>query len=371
MRLGITGADGFLAWHLRSYLHSRDDGQIEEVRLADRNVFSDKNSLEQFVTDLDYIAHLAGVNRAPEDQLVDGNILPAQMLVDALVTTNSSPTILFSNSTHSISSTTSYGKGKNQAAKILSKWASTTKNRFINLIVPHVFGEYCRPFYNSAVASFCQQILNEQKLEINPDGNLELVHAQDLAEQIVDLYHQDSSDDLIVQGYAISVPDVVAKLNQFYDEYINKMQIPDIGDRFTRNLFNTFRSYIDTDKRNLAPPLRTDNRGWLVESVKTASGGQCFVSSTHPGIVRGNHYHRRKVERFFVLQGSAQIKMRKLLTDEVIQFELNGDQPSFVDIPTLHTHNIQNTGDSELITLFWADEIFDPNSPDTYFEEVE
>lgn len=371
MKLGITGANGFIAWHLRSYLHTLGKKHVVETRLADRDVFSDQNSLEKFVSGLDFIVHLAGLNRASDQEILDGNIIPARRLVEALSTTDSSATVLFSSSTHAIDHSTPYGKAKKLAEDIIGEWASASNNRFINMIIPHVFGEYCKPFYNSAVASFCHQIVNDEPLNVNLEGTLELVNAQDLAEQVMYLYNQEVVGDFRVEGYKISVPDIVEKLNHFRDEYILKSQLPNLNNSFSRNLFNTFRSYIDNGKRNLFPPLRSDDRGWLVETVKTGYGGQCFVSSTHPGIVRGNHFHRRKVERFFVLMGSAEIKMRKLFTDKIFSYQLSGEHPSFIDIPTLYTHSIKNIGNSELITLFWADEIFDPDNPDTYFEEVE
>jgi len=371
MNLGITGANGFVAWHLKSYLKSIDTESVEKTRLADKEVFANSKSLEKFVSGLDFIIHLAGVNRASDEEIYDGNILPARLLVEALAVTGSRATLLFASSTHAVEPSTIYGEAKLQASDILRQWSRSSENRFINMIIPHVYGEYCKPFYNSGVASFCYQIINDETLDVNPGGRLELVHVQDLVEQMIGSYSQTFSGNYRIEGHKISVRDVVDKLNRFHDEYVGKMQIPDLGDQFSRNLFNTFRSYIIGSQRNIFPPLRSDDRGWLVETVKAGSGGQCFVSSTHPGIIRGNHYHRRKVERFFVLKGQAEIKLRKLFTEEVTCYHLNGMQPSFIDIPTLHTHSIKNIGDDELITLFWADEFFDPDNPDTFYEEVE
>ena len=371
MKLGITGASGFVAWHLRSYLKSLGEELVDEVRLANRETFASTDSLEDFVTGLDFIVHLAGVNRASDEELLDGNILPARLLVNALSATESRATLLFASSTHAVEPVSAYGEAKHKASEIFREWGESSKCRVINMIIPHVFGEYCKPFYNSGVASFCYQIANGEAPEVNPDGRLELVHVQDLVEQMVASYSQTVSGNFRVEGHKISVQDVVDKINGFYSEYVVSMLIPDLEDQFSRNLFNTFRSYIKDSQRNMFPPLRSDDRGWLVETVKAVSGGQCFVSSTHPGIIRGNHYHRRKVERFFVLKGQAEIRMRRLFTDEVASYHLDGNQPSFIDIPTLHTHNIKNTGVDELITLFWADELFDPDNPDTFYEEVD
>ncbi len=370
MKIGITGANGFVAWHLRCYLKSLGD-VVSELRLADRGTFSAKADLQNFVNGLDFIVHLAGVNRAVDDELMQGNLQPARQLIEALTATGSAACVLYSSTTHAIEPSTVYGQAKQGVSNILRDWADAAGGRFINLIIPHVFGEYGKPFYNSGVATFCHQIVHGESPEVNPNGMLELVHVQDLVEQMLDLCQQGGSGDYRIEGQSISVPDVVKKLESFRDDYLQKRQFPDLSDAFTRKLFNTFRSYIDYPDRECATVQHTDNRGWLVETVKTGSGGQCFVSSTHPGIMRGNHFHRRKVERFFVLQGKAEIKLRKLFGSEVISYRLDGDKPGFVDIPTLHTHNITNIGDNELITLFWADEFYDPEKPDTFFEEVE
>ncbi len=369
MKVGITGVYGFVGWHLRCYLHSLGEA-VEEVRLADRQVFADEAVLVEFVSGLDFIVHLAGVNRASDADLVSGNVEPARQLVAALQQAGAKPCVLYSSTTHAVTPTTVYGEAKKAVSDTLSAWAADSGGRFINLIIPHVFGEYCKPHYNSGVATFCHQIVEGETPQVNPDGRLELVHVQDLVEQMVGLYSQDVTGDHRVQGYPISVPEVLARLQNLHDIYVNQMQLPDLSDDLQRRLFNTLRSYIPYPDRNRLTTLHTDNRGWLVETVKAGSGGQCFVSSTHPGITRGNHYHRYKVERFFVLQGKAEIRLRKLFSDEVIRYEVSGDQPGFVDMPTLHTHSITNIGESELITLFWADEYYDPAMPDTYFMEV-
>jgi len=369
MRVGITGAYGFFGWYFRTYLYSLGS-EVSEIRLADKSTFSDTAILENFVTGLDVIFHLAGVNRAKKETLLPGNTKPASELVNALTRTGSSATVVFTSSIHAVNPTTCYGEAKMHAAEILRRWASESGNRFINLIIPHVFGEYCKPFYNSGVATICYQITHQQEPEVNPNGKLELVYIQDLVELVYSLYPKEISGDYRVRGFEISVPSLVAKLRDFEEDYLDNLQIPDLGDDFSRNLFNTFRSFIDEDSRIQFPTLHSDNRGWLVETVRAGSGGQCFVSSTQPGITRGNHYHRRKVERFFVLQGTAEIKMRKLFSDDVFSYSLDGSRPAFIDIPTLYTHNITNSGDEELITLFWADELFDPDNPDTFYEEV-
>lgn len=369
MRIGITGANGFIGWHLRCYLKTRND--IQEVRLAGRNEFSSIEQLSLFVAGLDCIVHLAGVNRAGPDELIDGNSGPAVQLVNALINTESKATVIYSSSVQALEPESSpYAEGKAKVSQILKAWANNSQGNLINLIVPHVYGEYGRPNYNSAVATFAWQVAHNDKPSVHNDGKLELIHVQDLVENIFSLYKIGATGDVRIDGRKTGVVEVAELLLSLHDVYISQAQFPDLSDVFNRNLFNTLRAALDSENRLSVAIKHQDNRGWLVETVKANSGGQCFVSTTRPGVTRGNHFHRRKVERFFVLQGKAQIKLRKLFTDDVIIYDLNGDNPAYVDIPTLHTHNITNIGDTELITLFWSDEFYDPDNSDTYFEEV-
>ncbi len=369
MKIGITGADGFVGWHLRCYLKTRTD--ISELRLAGREELSSEIKLGEFVSGLDCIVHLAGINRAEPQELIEGNITPAEQLIVALSMTDNAPAIIYSSSVQAINPETSpYAKGKAAVSQLFSAWAKKTQGRFINLIIPHVFGEYGRPNYNSAVATFAQQIANGERPSIHGDGMLELVHVQNLVERIVSLFCEGASGDVRIEGHKVSVVEVAAQLQNLHNIYINAGQIPNLSGAFHRSLFNTLRGALPNDKRLCEVTKHQDDTGWLVETVKANSGGQCFVSTTKPGITRGNHFHRREVERFFVLQGKAQIKLRKLFTDEIIVYDLDGAAPAFVDIPTLHTHSITNAGNTELITLFWSDEFYDPDNSDTYLEDV-
>jgi UDP-2-acetamido-2,6-beta-L-arabino-hexul-4-ose reductase len=370
MKIGITGSNGFAAWHLRCYLHSLGD-VISDIKLADRITFNYSDRLESFVKDCDFIIHLAGVNRASDEDLEKGNVEPAEKLVAALQEIGAKPTLLFANSTHAIEPYTTYGRAKAKVSKIFSDWAIHENTRFINLIIPHVFGEYGKPYYNSGVSTFCYEIANGIESQINPDGRLELVHVQDLVELMIELYQLGYTGDYRVEGKCISVPNIVDKIKNFRLQYLECGQFPDLSSDFDRALFNTFRAAIKHEDRIVTPKQHRDERGWLVETLKAHSGGQCFVSSTHSGITRGNHYHRKKVERFFVLSGNAEIKLRKLFSSQVLSFKLCATSPSYIDIPTLHTHNITNIGKDELITLFWTDEFYNPEKSDTYFLGVE
>ena len=368
MNIGITGAHGFIGWHLRCYLKTLED--ISEIRIADRITFNSEALLTEFVLGLDVIFHLAGVNRADDSELVHGNTQPAISLIKSLEAAKSRACIVYSSSTYALDQKGSYGQGKSAAGILFSEWSKESNGRFINAVIPHVFGEYGRPFYNSAIATFCYQIINQEALRVNPNGHVELVHVQNLAEQLLTLARGDTFGDVRVAGKKISMPAVVDLLQGLHDEYLVHNRLPDLSDEFTRCLFNTLRGFIPTENRVVYPTEHTDDRGSLVETIKAGSGGQCFVSSTKPGVTRGNHFHRKKVERFFVLHGEAKIRLRKLFSNEIIAYDLSGEHLSFLDIPTLHTHSITNVGSSELVTLFWADEFYDPCASDTYIENV-
>jgi UDP-2-acetamido-2,6-beta-L-arabino-hexul-4-ose reductase len=369
MKVGITGANGFIGWHLQCYLKSRND--IDEVRLAVRKTFASEAELKRFVEGIDFIVHLAGVNRAGPAELVRGNAEPAEQLVKVLSETGNTPFLAYTSSTQAITSANPYGEGKAAASQIFQEWAANNDASFVNVIVPHVFGEHGKPNYNSVVATFSNQIAHGQEPSIHNDGQLELVHVQDLVAQIIGFYEQGITGDVRIEGRATGVVEVATTLQQLHHTYIEEGQFPDLSNPFTRSLFNTLRGAFDHSGRKCVVTKHEDDRGWLVEAVKANSGGQCFISTTKPDITRGNHFHLRKVERFMVCQGQAQIKMRKLFTDEVIMYELDGKSPAYVDIPTMHTHSITNVGEGDLITLFWADEFFDPKNPDTTFEEVD
>lgn len=368
MKIGITGAKGFIGWHMRCYLASRQD--VEEVRVADRKTFEDEGALIKFAEGLDLIIHLAGVNRADPEVLVRGNIEPAARLVAAIKKTGNRPCVAYTTSIQAFDGGSPYAEGKAETSRLFYEWAKEDNAPFINVIVPHVFGEYGRPYYNSAVATFAHQIVNNEHPSIHNDGHLELIHVQDLVQQIVQLYEEGIVGDVRIDGRPSSVEEVANLLQQIHHTYLEKGEFPDISNHFNRCMFNTLRGSMDYGSRQCQVAKHEDDRGWLVETVKANSGGQCFVSTTKPGITRGNHFHLRKVERFMVLQGNAEISLRKLFNNEVIKYTLTGSSPSYVDIPTMHTHSITNVGDVELITLFWADEFFDKESPDTFFEEV-
>lgn len=367
MKIGITGADGLLGWHQRAYL--KTVGQGHEVRPAGRPTFAEAGWLDAFVAGLDAILHFAGMNRGDEAQIEATNAGLARDLVAACERTGSRPFVVYANSTHH-DRDTAYGRGKRAAAETFRDWAERHGAGFANLILPHVFGEFGRPFYNSVVATFCHQLAQGEAPRIHVDGELELLHAQDVAAQCMATLREDRRGDIRLQGVRMRVGELLARLTAMHDSY-RSMVIPALSTALDVRLFNMLRSYLFPHHYPVALDLRSDARGSLFEVVKSRSGGQVFLSTTHPGITRGNHFHTRKVERFLVASGEAEIRLRKLFGEEIVRFRVRGEEPRYVDIPTFYTHDITNLGQTELVTLFWANEIYDPQDPDTFPEPVD
>ncbi len=375
-QVAITGAAGFLGWHLRCALRMR--GWPAPV-LVDRSVFEDPHRLREALAGVEVIAHLAGVNRGPEAEVVAANPRLAQTLVDALAATAHTRQrlhLLFSDSTHGRDAggaaqapSTPYGRSKADAGAILGEWAARAGARYTDIRFPHLFGEHGRPFYNSAVATFCHQLATGGTPQVTVDGEVELLHAQSACDLILDAVEAGTGGVLSPAGRRMRVSEALARLQAMHATYADGT-LPRFDDPLDLDLFNTLRSFRFPLHYPGRIELRSDARGHLFEAVKTVHGGQCFASSTRPGVLRGSHFHRRKIERFLVASGEATIRVRRLFTDEVHAFDVRGDVPVFIDMPTLHTHDIRNTGQGELFTLFWSHEIFDPAAPDTYPEAV-
>jgi len=278
------------------------------------------------------------------------------------------PRLVFANSIH-CRRNTPYGRSKQQAARRLADWAARARAPFLNLILPHVFGEGGRPFYNSVVHTFCHQLARGEFPKVEHDSELQLLHAQTVAEIILQGIREGRSGDLEPEGTPLRVSQLLRILKQLAENY-ERLVLPDLRDPLCLSLFNTYRSFLFPERYPVPLQLHQDERGKLFEAVKSLNPGQIYISTTQPGHRRGRHYHRRKVERFLVMQGTAEIRVRRLFSDEVIRFNVQGREPAFIDIPTLHTHDITNTGEEPLWTLFWANELFDPASPDTYRMDV-
>jgi UDP-2-acetamido-2,6-beta-L-arabino-hexul-4-ose reductase len=376
IKVGITGQAGFVGTHLYNELGLLPD-VFERIPFED-TYFDQPKMLASFLSQCDVVAHLAAVNRHPdENELYEKNIDLVNRLINGLIQEKSCPHIIFSSSTQE-SLDNPYGRSKREGRRLLETWAKNNLASFTGMIVPNVYGAFGRPQYNSFIATFCHKLTHGGEPVIITDNEVNLIYVSSLCKYILsDIKDVELSDSPVIKEIYIK-PDITKKVSEalsilryFKENYFDAGIIPVFADNDAINLFNTFRSYIELD--NYFPrklKQNTDDRGTFVETVRLGSGGQVSFSTTKPGITRGNHFHIRKIERFAVIKGQAKIQLRRVGTDKVFEFYLDGNNPSYVDMPIWYTHNITNIGNDELYTQFWINEWYDESNPDTFFEQV-
>ena len=370
IKIGVTGSNGFIGWHLCRTL-KLDINKFELIEFK-RDWFNEGINLDSFVLKCDIIVHLAGLNRHSEESVIyNTNIGLAERLVDSFKRTGCKGQIIFSSSIQEERNNT-LGNSKKAARELFASWAVQSGSTFHGVIIPNVFGAFGLPFYNSVIATFCHQLVNIKSPKIETDSTLNLIYINDLVNKIIDLFHNETNDNVTI-GHTdtYKVSEILELLIKFKNKYFENGQILSFNNQFEINLFNTFRSYFNL---NTHFPIKyknnIDERGNFVEIIRLETGGQVSFSTTKKEITRGNHFHKRKIERFSVIKGKALIQLRKIGTTEVYNYYLSGDEPAYVDMPIWYTHNIKNIGEEELYTMFWINEFYDANDPDTYFEKV-
>lgn len=362
MRVLVTGAYGFLGWHTRVRLRALTDHEV--IPVGARNW----GALPELVGSADAVIHLAGVNRASDREVEEGNVRLARDLADAVERTPGAPAIAYAN-TIQAGNGTPYGTGKAQASAILGAAATAKGSPFVDVVLPNLFGEHGRPDYNSFVATFAHKVAAGEPPDVQ-DREVGLLHVQDAAQAFLDQLGTVGTRVVHPVATQTSVGTVLETFRSQFEVY-QRGEIPALRSRLDVNLFNTLRAAMFPTHYPIPLVRHTDQRGSLVETVRAhGSEGQTFVSTTAPGVTRGQHFHLRKAERFVVVGGRARISLRKVLTDEVVTFDVDGASPGIIDMPTLWAHKITNTGHGELTTMFWTNELFDPQNTDTYPEDV-
>ncbi len=370
-RIGITGQKGFVGSHLYNTLGLYPD-RYERIGFH-RDYFENPEKLDDFVKQCDVIVHLAAVNRHESQEFIyETNVNLAQKLADSLERTGSKAHVLFSSSSQEERDNL-YGKSKKEGREILAGAAAKNGGAFTGLIIPNVFGPFGAPNYNSFIATFCHKLTHGEQPVIDVDGEVKLIYVGDLVEEIIAKILQGTTEQEYVVPFRTSakVSEVLEKLENYKKLYFENGEIPVLETAFDYQLFNTFRSYFDI-KHHYPVKLsqHKDPRGAFAEVIRLGIGGQCSFSTTVPGITRGNHFHTRKIERFAVIKGKALVQLRKIDSDEVLDFHLDGEEPAYVDMPVWYTHNIKNIGEEELYTIFWINEPYNPEDADTYFVQV-
>jgi UDP-2-acetamido-2,6-beta-L-arabino-hexul-4-ose reductase len=367
-RVVVTGARGFIGRNLITALARRDDVEVVGFDVGDA-----VQGLAADLADADIVYHLAGVNRPKEPgEFERGNAGFTRELCDLLSSAGARPVVAFASSTQA-ELDNPYGASKLAAEGALAEWSHSSGGAVAIFRLPNVFGKWGRPDYNSVTATFCYNTAHGLPLRVDdPSSPLRLVYVADVVAAFVELL-----DDPVSGVERRSVSPVIDTTVGELAERIRTLHAlqhtadaPDVSSHFSRALHSTYLSYLEPMDLSFPFVLRSDERGELAELVRQPGAGQIFFSRTHPGITRGNHYHDTKVERFIVLAGEGVVRLRRVDSDEVEEYAVSGAAPHAVIIPPGTTHSIENTGSEEMLTLIWADEVFDPDRPDTYFAPV-
>ncbi len=370
-KIAITGSEGFIGRNLYHHLAGNNDNIIAGITIED-----DETSIKNKLQGVDVVYHLAGINR-PDDinEFKKGNEEFTGQLIRMLEEIGEQPRIVFSSSVQA-EAENPYGISKRNAEKILKEYAERSSGDVIVYRLPNVFGKWSKPNYNSVVSTFCHNIARDLPIDIHdPRTIIQLVYIDDVVISFQRHVQEkfDAGESFryvdINPVFQITLQDL-ADMVRYFRSMRTHHTLPDFSDLLMKYLYTTYLSYLHSDDFAYTPPTKSDERGKLTELIKSENAGQIFVSTTRPGITRGNHYHHTKVEKFCVIKGEAVIRFRHIDSEKVISYPVTGDSITIVDIPPGYTHNIENTGDDELIVMFWANEKFNPDNPDTFFLEV-
>ena len=383
MKILVTGARGFVGRNLVSQLRNIRDGKIKnhvlsgtDLEILEYDVDTDPSLLDDYCRQADFVFNLAGVNR-PKDQaeFMKGNFGFASTLLDTLKKHGNACPVMISSSTQAALNNP-YGESKRAGEELMFGYARGTGAKVLVYRFPNVFGKWCRPNYNSAVATFCYNIAHGLPIQVNdPNVVMHLVYIDDVVEELIGAL----SGQEHCQGDYCEVPVVhtvtlgrIVELLYGFKESRKTLGIPDLGDAFTKKLYSTYLSYLPEDAFGYPLKMNVDARGSFTEIIRMPDRGQFSVNISKPHITKGNHWHHTKNEKFLVVSGKGVIRFRNMNDPDgkVLEYFVSGDKLEVIDIPTGYTHNIENLGDTDMVTFMWCNECFDPERPDTYFEEV-
>ena len=383
MNILVTGAKGFVGRNLVSQLHNIRDGKAkyydiagQEINVFEYDIDSDPAELEVYCKNADFVFNLAGVNR-PKDQseFMKGNFGFASTLLDTLRKYNNTCPVMISSSIQA-ELDNPYGESKRAGENLMFDYAKETGAKVLVYRYPNLFGKWCRPNYNSAVATFCNNIAHDLPIQVNdPNVVMHLVYIDDVVDELIAALsgkeHYEGKFCAVPTVHTITLGGIVELLYSFKNSR-SDLSIADMNDPLTKKLYSTYLSYLPTDQFSYPLKMNVDHRGSFTEIIRSKDRGQFSVNITKPGIIKGQHWHHTKNEKFLAVSGEGVIRFRDMRQENspVIEYHVSGEKLEVIDIPTGYTHNIENTGTVDLVTFIWCNECFDPNRPDTFYEEV-
>jgi len=368
MKVLVSGADGFIAKNLIISLSGMPN--LEIIKFTKHHTLEE---LEDYLSDVDFVFHLAGVNRpVKNNEFYSGNVNLTEKIVEILQEKKNYVPILFSSSSQ-VGKENDYSKSKELAESIIIDYSKKTNTSCFIYRLPNVFGKWSRPNYNSVIATWCYNITRDIEIQVsNAETKLELVYIGDVVHAFLDHLYVTSHKEIfcdVKRKYIKTLGEIKELLYQF-KESRKSLLIPKIAVGFERVLYATYLSYLPTDKFSYTLEGHQDVRGTFYEILKTKESGQLGISTTVPGVTRGNHYHNTKNEKFLVLKGKALIELREVFSDEIVRYEVSDAKMEIVEMIPGYTHNITNIGDEDMVLLIWANENYNPQTPDTNFKEV-
>ena len=365
----VTGAKGFIGKNLIAELKNRGYVDILEC-----DIETSLATLEEYIKRCEFVYHLAGVNRPKEEkEFMTGNFGFTSELLALLKRYNKTAPVLITSSIQAILDNP-YGKSKKAGEELMFAYEQETGAKILVYRLPNVFGKWCRPNYNSAVATFCHNLAKDLPIQVNdPSVLMNLVYIDDVINEFINalLKQEHRRDNLcyVETTYSMALGRIVELIHEFKINRETKM-ISNMADAFTKKLYSTYLSYLPRHEFSYPLKMNIDNRGSFTEFIKTPERGQVSINISKPGITKGNHWHHSKNEKFLVVNGQGIIRLRKIDSMEIIEYQVSSDKLEVVDIPIGYTHNIINTGNVDMVTVMWVNEIFDPEHPDTYYLEV-
>ncbi len=369
MKILITGAKGFIGKNLVVELNNRGYLETMEYDLDD-----DLTILDRYCQQADFVYHLAGVNR-PNDvsEFMEGNLKFTSELLNLLKKHNNRCPVMISSSIQA-EMNNPYGVSKKAGEDLLFNYSAETGAKVFVYRFPNVFGKWARPNYNSAVATFCYNIARDLPIQVNdPNVVVNLTYIDDVVHELLGTLggyeHRKDLFCAVPEVYTVELKKIVELIHSFKDSRMNRL-IPDMKDEFARKLYSTYLSYLPEDRFCYELTMHEDHRGSFTEFLRTPERGQVSVNISKPGIMKGNHWHHSKNEKFLVVCGKGVIRFRHIHSDRILEYFVSEDKLEVVDIPPGYTHNIENIGDRDMVTIMWANELFDPENPDTYYLEV-